>query len=431
MNFLSKNNQSELFLKFIKFILFIFFTNGGMSLSAADSVGFRELLTIMRNQSPALAATLAQVRESHHQIKAESYFLESPQLGLGLVNVPVATFPAIDRDAMSGYSVTLRQRLALPWQTAGRKQEAKLRALISQENHIAAEQQLALEVLLRYNSYYFAQERDRILRETHRALQDMRQLARSGMALTGGNSALVQRLSAELELHNNEIRQNLAVKEGLRFELSAFLGVELAFTHVADDLKEELLSRVMPALDLSLSPIYRAALHQEQAATSAVSRGKSEVFGEVMIGGGYQARRPSAMSRGEDMVSFEISVPLPLTYPLRDTERIAALKAAQEASKWRAREVALRLEAAAEAERRRERALSENLQSIRESVLPLLQNALKSQLAQVVSGKADLQATLLLYKEIKDARLRELEAIRELCESRLRLLYFAGRIFEL
>src|SRR5262245_4600712 len=78
--------------------------------------------------SPRLRAANANAAMAKSAHLKESVFKENPDLMVGVMNVPVNTFPALNRDQMSGFVVGVSQKLALPWEDHYRKAQGARRA---------------------------------------------------------------------------------------------------------------------------------------------------------------------------------------------------------------------------------------------------------------------------------------------------------------
>ncbi|HNA80662.1 MAG TPA: TolC family protein, partial [Turneriella sp.] len=217
-------------------------------------------LALQNNARLAAERQLASAAQSDHA--RESMFLENPELMLGLMNVPVNTFPALNRDSMSNFSVGITQRIALPWEAHYRKAAAELRATTSGLNLELQQAALRYEVMEKLNAIRFYIEREKNLSDakklisaTMRILAVPRKEARNTAgAILEARAALA---TAENDLLNNDYELEKAWLElealcGTKFNRAEASGILATWDKLSVKNDE-------PAPDLKRSLIYRKA----------------------------------------------------------------------------------------------------------------------------------------------------------------------------
>ena len=128
---------------------------------AAESKDYYLKLALDNNARLNADRQLNAAAESDH--RRESTFNDNPELMVGLMNVPVNTFPALNRESMSNFSVGISQRIALPWESHYRKAAAELRAATSGISLEIQKAALRFEVLEKLNAVKFYEERGKNL----------------------------------------------------------------------------------------------------------------------------------------------------------------------------------------------------------------------------------------------------------------------------
>lgn len=414
----------------VNFILYFVLSIWRMELLAKNSLHYHELLKIMKKHSFILKENKSRIEEAFHLKNSVSSFVENPMLTMGVMNSPLVGFPSIDREGMSGYTIGLSQSFYMPWKKDALEKELQARLALSHEEFHATEQYLAYEVLVRYNRLYFTQQKMKILEEIEKNLEELRKLFSKGITEKLSFN-LLQKLLQDLEKQKNEIKQTIWEEANLISELKNFLSVDLEYFLALSDLKEVLLKNPLPEFSLKESPLYQVAEKQEAVAKAALFVAKGQLFGEFRLEGTYLIRRPSLYSHGEDLLTVAIAFPLPITYTFREKEKILASEKSYEQYTWRRKQIVQQVEREVQLLKEREQILQQNLESIQKKILPTLKNFIKSQSGLVLSGKSDFSQVLESFRELQIWQLQEIKLIQEICETRLRIYYLAGKIFSL
>ncbi|MFZ5628852.1 MAG: TolC family protein [Spirochaetota bacterium] len=386
-------------------------------------------LALQNNAKLAADRQLDSAAQSDHA--RESIFLENPEFMVGLMNVPVNTFPALNRDSMSNFSVGLTQRIALPWEAHYRKAAAELRAATSGINLELQQAALRYEVLEKLNAIRFYVERGKNLNDarklitaTMRILAVPRKEARNTAgAILEARAALA---TAENDLLNNEYELEKAWLElealcGTKFNRAEASGILATWDKLSVKNDE-------PAPDLKRSLIYRKAESEVRAQQAMLSLSRSALFPEVKVSAAYMFRQTvPGSSMAEDMVAVSASTPLPVFYPLKNKHEVEGQERRLQAAERMLADTERQLGAQVAAETARLKTLLASAENYARAILPAHSSAHRSHLANINLMGGSAAEALIAYRMYLTAGEERLRQIRDAHSALFKLEYLRAQ----
>lgn len=411
------------------FRLFLLLTVVNLPL-AAESTDYYLKLALENNARLNAERQLNAAAESDH--RRESTFNDNPELMVGLMNVPVNTFPALNRDTMSNFSVGISQRIALPWESHYRETAAELRAASSGINLEIQKAALRFDVLEKLNAIRFYEERGKKLNDAKKLVTaTMRVLAvpRKEARNTAGQ---ILEARAALATVENEILNNGYELEKSWLDLEALCGQALARN--ADEAVyanwQNLADRLVPMDNEALRAtfIYRKAESEVRAQQAMLSLSRSSLFPEVKVSAAYMFRQTvPGNNMAEDMVSISASTPMPLFYPLKNKHEIEGQDRRLKAAEQMLADTERQLAAQIAAERARLRALMASVENYARAILPAHISAHRSHLANINLMGGSAAEALIAYRMYLTAGEERLKQIRDAHTAVHRLEYLTSR----
>ncbi len=397
---------------------------------AAESTDYYLKLALENNARLNAERQLNAAAESDH--RRESTFNDNPELMVGMMNVPVNTFPALNRDGMTNLSVGISQRIALPWESHYRKTAAELRAATSGINLEIQKAALRFEVLEKLSAVKFYEERGKNLADakklvtaTMRVLSVPRKDARN----TAGQ---ILEARAALATVENEILNNGYELDKAWIDLEALCGQTLTRSGnesiFADwqNLPAQIAFTERESLRSTF--LYRKAESEVRAQQAMLSLSRSSLFPEVKVSAAYMFRQTvPGMSQGEDMVSLSASTPMPLFYPLKNKHEIEGQDRRLKAAEQMLNETERQLNAQIAAEGAKLKALIASVNNYAHAILPAHISAHRSHLANINLMGGSAAEALIAYRMYLTAGEERLKQIREAYTAIHRLQYLTAK----
>lgn len=375
-------------------------------------------LKLARENSPRLGAQRANAAAAKSNYLKESVFKENPDLMIGLMNVPVNSFPALNRDQMSGFVVGVSQKIALPWEDHYRKESSRQRAEFEERDKDLLFANLGWEVSEKYNSLHYVYHR-------HASLKDARALLKSNLNIMARSIKLQKNIvpqileaRANLTTLDNEIILTEYEIEKLWLELEALCGTTFAHELSTEDKKIWLLGfmelKTPEGFAVTENLQYRKMRSEADAQLAMLSLSKSSLFPEVTLNAAYIVRQPvPGMSNGDNMVTVSASTPLPVFYPLKNRHEIEAQSEKVKYAEQILRETQLQLESAWRSEKLKLDALRRTIENYTNSILPAHSSAHKAHLATATAQGMGITDALQAYQMYVSANQERLKVIRD------------------
>ena len=192
---------------------------------------------------------------------------------------------------------------------------------------------------------------------------------------------------------------------------------------------------ILPASEVSLPglfeienhPLYKQGDYQVQMSEAMKSHSEARAFPAVNLFAGYAFRQAvPGKDAGEDFISFQVSLPLPLYYPIREAPAIEAARKNLEASRQSLRAAQLELLGAWESQRELAQKQLEVYANFEGEVLPKYHASYRAQLGALSSGTVTLLDVLEAYRMYLNVSVSQAQTYRELMKTISRLEYLSG-----
>lgn len=382
---------------------------------SAETADYYLKLALENNARLAAERALSVAAGADH--RRESVFNDNPELMVGFMNVPVNSFPALNRDSMSNFSVGISQRIALPWESHYRKTAAELRAQSSGINLEIQKSALRFEVKERLNAIRFFEERSRNLADAKKLVTaTMRVLAvpRKESRNTAGQILEARAALATIE---NDILANGYELERAWLELESLCGRALERNATEILPQWALLPAELPAVaegEIRRTFLYLKAESEVRATHAMLSLSRAALFPEVKVQAAYMFRQVvPGVSMGDDMVSVSASTPLPLFYPLKNRHDIDGQEQRVKAAEQLLSDTERQITAQLGAERAKFRALVASVNNYAHAILPAHISAHRSHLANINLMGGSAAEALIAYRMYLTAGEERLKQLRE------------------
>jgi outer membrane protein TolC len=418
-------------MKFVAFLFSIQVLSGFFGVISAEPAD--HYLKLARENSPRLSAQRANAAAAKSNYLKESIFKENPDLMIGLMNVPVNSFPALNRDQMSGFVVGVSQKIALPWEDHYRKESSRQRAEFEERDKDLLFANLGWEVSEKYNSLQYAYHR-------HASLKDARALLKSNLNIMARSIKLQKNIvpqileaRANLTTLDNEIITTEYEIEKLWLELEVLCGTTFSHEFSAEDRKFWLTGfaelKAPEGFTVTENLQYRKMRSEADAQLAMLSLSKSSLFPEVTLNAAYIARQPvPGMSTGDSMVTVSASTPLPVFYPLKNRHEIEAQSEKVKYAEQILRETQLQLESAWRSEKLKLDALRRTIENYTNSILPAHSSAHKAHLATATAQGMGITEALQAYQMYVSANQERLKVIRDYYSAYYKLQFLSSGV---
>jgi outer membrane protein TolC len=386
-------------------------------------------LALQNNAKLAAERQLNAAAQSDHA--RESIFPENPEFMVGLMNVPVNTFPALNRDSMSNLSVGFTQRIALPWEAHYRKAAAELRAATSGINLELQQAALRYEVLEKLNAIRFYLERGKNLNDAKKLITATMRILAAPRKEARNTAGAILEARAALATVENDLLNNEYELEKAWLDLEALCGTKLNRSDGAGILPawEKLtIYTAESAPDLKKGLLYRKAESEVRAQQAMLSLSRSALFPEVKVSAAYMFRQTvPGSSMAEDMVAVSASTPLPLFYLLRNKHEIEGQEKRLQAAERMLAETERQLEAQITAETFRLKTLLASAENYARAILPAHSSAHRSHLANINLMGGSAAEALIAYRMYLSAGEERLRLLREAHSALFKLEYLLAQ----
>lgn len=273
-------------------------------------------LAFEKNARLAVESRLADAAQN--DASKESVFSANPEMSLGLMNVPANSFPALNRDTMSGVSFGISQKLALPWEAHYRKEASTWRAKNAQLSALLQKASLRYEVREKFNAVLFFTQRMKNLENAKKLIVATLRILSVPRKDARNTAGQILEARASLASAENDILENAYELEKAWLELSVLCGTTLE-KNIADTtlLEWDNLSslKISDTKDSKSTLLYKKVEQELRREQALVSLSKATLFPEVTLSASYLLRQKiPGSTMTDDMVSVAASMPIPLFY---------------------------------------------------------------------------------------------------------------------
>jgi len=414
----------------------IFIVCSILFVGAIHAASLAEYRRIAKENSPRLKikeANAAAAKSAHLQ---ESFVKANPDLTLGIMNTPLTTFPAINRDSMSGITIGISQKLALPWENHYRKAVAAERAASESRETALVAATLDWEIGEKYNALVYSAERRAILKAGKEIMRSNLAVLSRSIKRQANIVPQILETKANLTLIENDLLNIDFDIERLFLELDTLCGVTVdralttaerkAWLAENDDLPQTFKFEIATNLQ------YRRLRADVDAQTAMLSLSKSSLFPEVTLNASMLMRQQlvssaGTMAGGDNLFSVSATTPLPIFYSAKNRHEIDAQHERLRAAEETLREAALSLENSWKTEILRRAALLKAIDNYTHSIVPAHASAHKTHIATATAQGTGVGEALAAYQMVIKSSEERLKLIRDLHSTLFKLEFLAAK----
>ena len=411
-------------MKNLKFILFIFLTILPICSYSMDINFF--LKTAFEN-SPMLKSEEYKTISSKENYKKEHIIKKNPVLNFGFTNIPIETWPEMDRHAMSGFSIGIAQHLTWPWEMVYRRRTFYQKYLSQKENLRETKNLLAFNIQSQFHKLMFQYKKKKILNDNTQALKNILKIAEAMVSVNKMSSASLLKIRADLNILNNKTLELEGAISKTRAAIEKICGTKFNWSnhekYVKNWIQKKVVSLDESNFKHSAHPVYKKiqALYKAQKAAFNLEKAKS--LSGVTLGFEYRIREKINGMGGEDFVSLKASMPIPLYYPIKERYRVKSAKEKWKSTQEMLKNIRNELISKWDGESQNYSKLIIAYKSYDKEVLPLYWSAYEAHIAAMPSGTVSLIDVLDSYRRYLMASLDGARVYRELMISKLKLNY--------
>lgn len=410
-----------------KIITIILFINISINPVLAQSSEF--FLDKAFKHSPVLKSKSYNAKSARESYRQESIFQKNPVFSLGYSNVPVSQWPALDTHAMSGISLGLSQYIATPWEDYYRTQKKYKQYLSEKESLHEAKNLLAFQVQSAYHNISFLNKKKQIIGKNRNVLKDILRLAESLVSVNKMSSAQLLKLRADISILDNRIIEVDGALSKVKAGMEKLCGTAVNWDKSEDSVTDKWINietaKITPSgFRYKNHPVYKKVYALYEAVKANQKLSKAQLTPGVTIGVDYRIRQEIPMKDdGEDFISFIVSAPIPLYYPIKDRHRINSAIEKEKGQKEILKSVALELESKWKGESGNHNKIMSAFINFEKAVLPIYWAAYQAQFGSLAAGTVNLLDVLDAYRLYLKASLEDARLYRDLMISKLRLNY--------
>jgi outer membrane protein, heavy metal efflux system len=411
------------------FSSFVILATLATSSLGAESLDFYRKLAL--TYSPRLQAQVHKTAAAKGDYLRESVFKENPNFSVGVINVPLNTFPSLNQDQMTGIAIGISQKIALPWEDHYRKQQGLFRAESSERDHSLLQAQINWEIAENYNAIHYNYQRERSLREGKNIMvRNLNILARQVKLQRNIVSQILEARANLAALDNDLIKTEFDLKK-LWLNLEYLCGKKLAHELTASEKESWSKVKITRNYEQAFTPAqnlqFRRVKADVDSQVAALSLSKAALFPEVTISAVYSNRQPvPGRSDGNDMISLSASTPLPVFYPLKNRHEINAAEEKKNYMEQMLKETELQIEAAWQTEVLRLDSLKRAIDNYTNAILPAHSSAHRTHLATATTQGAGVSEVLQSYQMIITAEQEKLRLVRDFYSAANKLEYLSA-----
>ncbi|MCP4135148.1 MAG: TolC family protein [bacterium] len=377
--------------------------------------------------SPMLKSQAHKTKASEESYYKESIFKKNPVFMFGYMNMPVSS-PSMGNHAMSNITFGVSQFIAIPWESSNRKKTFYHKHLSEKEALNESRNMLAFQVQRLYHSLMFLYKKKEIILKNKTVLINISKTAESLVSVNKMNSSHLLKLKADISIINNKITEVDGEILALQAKMESLCGSKLVWNISAVDSKNWInagSAMVSPSGFLAKEhPLYKKMLELYNAGKAAHELEKAKLFPGVNLGFNYSVRQEiSGKDSGEDFLSFKVSTPLPLFYPLKENHSISAAEEKKKSLQEMLRNINISLSGEWEGSGNMLKKQQESFAAFNKEILPGYMAAYQAQLSSLAAGSVSLLDVLDTYRLFLKASLNEAILYKKLMITRLKLQY--------
>lgn len=400
-----------------------------LAISPALSQNAEFFLNKAFEHSPVLKSKTYGAKAASESYKQESIFQQNPVFSLGYSNVPISEWPALDKHAMSGISLGVSQYIATPWEDYYRTQKKYQQYLSEKESLHETKNLLAFQVQSAFQTISFLYKKKQILGKNRDVLKDILRLAESLVSVNKMSSAHLLKLRADISVLENRIIEVDGALSKAKAIMEKLCGTIINWETAIDSNSNKWIdmefAQTRPSgFSYKNHPVYKKVYAVYEAGKANRKLSTAQLAPGVTVGFEYRIRQEIPMKDdGEDFISFKVSTPIPLYYPIKDRHKINAAAEKEQGQKEILRSVVLDLESKWKGESDNHNKIMSAFINFEKAVLPGYWAAYQAQFGSLAAGTVNLLDVLDSYRLYLKASLEDARLYRDLMISKLKLNY--------
>ncbi|TFI59764.1 TolC family protein [Sphingomonas parva] len=387
---------------------------------AAPILSLEDAVALAAKDQPVAGAFLAEARASEEAATA-ARALPDPQVTAGIQNLPVTGNSALSptRDEMTMYTIGVMREQVRRTQRDAQAAQYRAEAGLRRAQATAEERRIERDVTVAWINVVEAKAKQRLLDRLIADLGTGRQVIEAGIPTGSSSPALALEAQAEIALAEAQRADAHGQEARARGELSRWIG-EAATRPLPETIPALAVPHVMTAGHLTDHPHVRMAQAEQQAAERQIDVARAarrpNLTWSVMYG-----YRPSY----GDMVTAQVSIPLPINRRKLQDRRIAEASARADGARLRVEDAHRELAGAYQVALADYESADAQLRVVLDRAIPSLEASFQAAEARYASGQGGLDVPLNIVERYVQATLQSVELQAKRARAAAELIYLS------
>ena len=390
------------------------------SRATAPVLTLRDALALSSGEQPMVAAYARDAQASEESsIAARS--LPDPQLSVGVQDYPVTGSRAFSptRDDFTMYMVGIMREQVRRSKREAAAAKLKAEAVVSRENASAQQLHIRRDAAVAWLNAVEAAAKQRLLQRVIDDLRTGQKIMEAGVATGASSPALALEAQAEVALAEAQMANAKGAEARARAELARWIGP--AAQRPLPDTIPNLAVPAMAMDEMLDHPHLRMAIAEEEAAQRQVDVARADRRPDLSWSVNYGFR-----PRFGDMVSAEVSIPLPLNRRNLQDRKVSEAQARSAAAALRAEDVRRDLASQYQAALADYRGADAQLDSLAKRAIPSLEASFKAAQARYAGGQGALDQPLRIVRRYVETNIMLVEQQGKRARAAAELDYLMG-----
>ena len=381
----------------------------------------QDALALASGDQPSVAAYQSEVNASE-QAAVAARSLPDPRFSVGVRDFPVEGTHAFSptKDDFTMYMLGIMREQVRRSKREAAAAQFKAEAVVSRESASAQQLHIRRDATVAWLNAVEAAAKQRLLLRVIGDLKTGQKIMEAGVPTGASSPALALEAQAEVALAEAQLADAKGAEARARAELARWIGP--AARRPLPDTIPNLAIPVMAMNDQMLThPHLRMAIAEEAAAQRQVDVARADRQPDFTWSVNYGFR-----PRFGDMVSAEISVPLPINRKNLQDRKVAEAQARAAAAALRAEDVRRDLEGQYGAALADYRGADAQLDSLAKTAIPSLEAAFKAAEARYSGGQGTLELPLNIVRRYVETNISLVEQQGKRARAAAEIIYLMG-----
>ena len=381
----------------------------------------QDALALASSDQPSVAAFVSEANASE-QAAVAAHSLPDPQFSLGVRDFPVEGSHAFSptKDDFTMYMLGIMREQVRRSKREAAAAQLKAEAVVSREQASAQQLHVRREASIAWLNAVEATAKQRLLLRVIGDLRTGQKIMEAGVPTGTSTPSLALEAQAEVALAETQLAEAKSAEMRARAELARWIGPA-----AQRKLSETIPNLAIPTMamnDQMLNhPHLRMAIAEEAAAERQVDVAEANRRPDFTWSVNYGWR-----PRFGDLVSAEISVPLPINRKNLQDRKVAEAQSRATAAALRAEDVRRELEGQYSAALADYRGADAQLDSLLKSAIPSLEAAFKAAEARYQGGQGSLEQPLNIVRRYVETNIQLVEQQGKRARAAAEINYLMG-----